>query len=275
MYWKRGTLLPKKELIDLLIKKGFRKKEIANLYGCSVSIVNKTIYKFNIDSLYDRYVRYLYNSGLRQCEICKKINRDQAAISRRLSKLGIDGTINKMERAKETLIHKYGVDNCQKIDSVRKKTKLTNLERYGYDTPLRIFNCHFTGLWDKIGDKALEKSRLSSISHKEYIFPSGKIVNIQGYEGRCLDILLDIYEENDIHVERDVPVIKYFDNKDNKHRKHYPDIFISSENMIIEVKSTYIKSITKNLMEKYFAAKEQGYSYEIWVFDDKELREIV
>lgn len=277
MYWKRGKLIPKEEMKDLYIRQGVNKKKIQKIYNCGLSIVNNSIKEYRLDNLYDRYVRYLFNIGLRQHEISEKINRDQAAISRRLNRLGVDGLKNRIERSQETIFNKYGVTNCQKLKSVREKTIKTNKGRYGYDSPLRIHNCHMTGLWEEIGEEALRKSMKSSRSFKEYKFPSGKIVDVQGYEPLCIDILLGDYNESDISVgsSGDVPIIEYIDTSGSK-RKHYPDIYIKRENRIIEVKSIWTKTITKNLMEKYYSAKEKGFEYEIWVFDgNKELNEII
>ncbi len=56
----------------------------------------------------------------------------------------------------------------------------------------------------------------------------------------------------------------------NKKHRHYVDIFIPSLNKCIEVKSTWtIKNKKANIFNKQKAAKELGYEYEIWVYDNK------
>ncbi len=58
--------------------------------------------------------------------------------------------------------------------------------------------------------------------------------------------------------------------KKKKKHKHYVDIFIPSQNRCIEVKSTWtIKQNEKAIFQKQNAAKEAGYLYEIWVYDNK------
>jgi hypothetical protein len=94
----------------------------------------------------------------------------------------------------------------------------------------------------------------------------------QGYENFALEYLINFVEifENDIITKRsEVPTIWYVDAKGKNHR-HYVDIFIPTENLCIEVKSTWtIKKKQDNLFLKQNAAKELGYKYEIWVYDNK------
>lgn len=268
-YSKRGTIIDKDILKRDYIKIGLRKRALAKKNNTSVHIINNSIKYHNLTELRERYIRFLFNIGLRQYEIGEIVNRDQAAISRLLIKMGVDGSLTKIQRTKETMIERYGEDNCQKVDVFRKKSIETCLLKYGVDTPLRIHNCHKTGLWPKISESVYRKIQDNIFNKKIYTFPSGREVFIQGYENLCLDILINIYNENDILTdnERKVPIIRYI--KDNKKRLHFPDIYIKSENKIIEVKSTYTLEISKNVLEKYLAAEQQGYKYEIWMFDGK------
>lgn len=101
--------------------------------------------------------------------------------------------------------------------------------------------------------------------------PSGEIRKIQGYENFALDKLLnDNICENDIITgSKNVPKIWYIDPKDKK-RRHFVDIFIPSLNKCIEVKSTWTyKKHIDIVFLKQHAAKELGYLYEIWVYDNK------
>lgn len=66
------------------------------------------------------------------------------------------------------------------------------------------------------------------------------LYGIKGYEHLALDELVKIYNEDDILTDRnDMPKIMY--NFNDKTLRYYPDIYIKSENKIIEVKSTYLK----------------------------------
>lgn len=155
----------------------------------------------------------------------------------------------------ETNLKLYNVEHASQSESFKTKMKANNLIKYGVenvsqDTEIRA------------------KIKQSSFSYKDYIFPSGKIVKIQGDENYAIDILLSKYKEDEILVDsEDIPSIDYFDDKN---RKYYPDIYIQKDNLIIEVKSTWTFEIKyeKNMI-KYKATKEAGYNYEIWIFNNK------
>ena len=99
---------------------------------------------------------------------------------------------------------------------------------------------------------------------KEYIFESGRIEHVQGYEPQAIDMLLEIFNEDEIVVGDGVPVIDYIDGM--KNRKYYPDIFIPSINTIIEVKSdfTYNVNLHQNKMKEKFAIKS-GYEFHFMI----------
>jgi len=103
-------------------------------------------------------------------------------------------------------------------------------------------------------------------------FYNVKFVKVQGTEPIALDYLIknDSLNEEDIIVGvKNVPIIWYFDETNKKHR-HYVDIFIPSKNLCIESKSTWTFLKKKdNIFLKQNAAKELGYNYEIWVYDNK------
>lgn len=173
---------------------------------------------------------------------------------------------------KKTYIENYGVDNPSKSLEVKEKKKQTCLSNYGVETGLQTDNCK-QAIFNKFGVyNVMHHPEISELPQryrwKKYTMPSGKIVNVQGYEPKALDDLLQIYNENDIIIKRkDMPVLWYIlPNEDTLHR-YYPDIFIPKDNLIIEVKSeyTYKQYITKN------KAKEQsvitaGYNYKLLIY---------
>jgi hypothetical protein len=118
----------------------------------------------------------------------------------------------------------------------------------------------------------MEKTSKNAYKLKEYVYPSGKSVRVQGTEPLALNELIqnELVNEDDIHVgAKNVPTIWYNDESGKKHR-HYVDIFIKSQNRCIEVKSTWTAEKKKdNIFLKQNAAKQLGYKYEIWVYDNK------
>ena len=118
-----------------------------------------------------------------------------------------------------------------------------------------------------------KKTSKASYSRKDYTFPSGKIIKVQGYEPHALDELVKTINEDEIKTGSiNVPEIWYNDEKCKEHR-YYVDIFIPSQNKCIEVKSTWTAKKKKdNIFLKQNAAKKLGYNYEIWVYDSKGIR---
>ena len=134
------------------------------------------------------------------------------------------------ERIKKTNKERYGVEIASKSDIVKEKIKKTNNERYGGNSAMSD---------TKIREKCFKKMK----DRKEYKFPSGRIEYVQGYEPQALDILLKKYDENDI-VCSNSPTI-YYSFNGNKHL-HVTDIFIKSENKIIEAKSKWTFEIKED-----------------------------
>ena len=150
---------------------------------------------------------------------------------------------------KETCLIKYGVDNYNKLDFVRKK--------HGD----RILNQMINGIYKH--------------SYKNYILPSGRIIRIQGFEDKALNILLTKYREDDIlygpkEIHQITGIIKY--KFEDQERKYFPDFYIKSENKIIEVKSIWTfdkKGRSKKLREQNELKKEacikKGLNFEFMI----------
>jgi hypothetical protein len=186
------------------------------------------------------------------------------------------------EKIRKTNLEKYGFEYGLQNEEVKEKRRLSNLEKYGFENPLQREEikekCKQTNL-EKYGveypsqnTEIYEKMNKTSYYIKEYTLPSGNIIKIQGYEHFALDELLqkENINENDIITGcKNVPIIWYNDESGKKHR-HFVDIFIPSQNKCIEVKSTWtFKKQKEIVLLKKMAAKELGYLYEIWVYDNK------
>ena len=118
----------------------------------------------------------------------------------------------------------------------------------------------------------MEKCSKNAYKLKDHILPSGNTIKIQGYEHFAYNDLLqkeNIPEEDIINGCKNVPIIWYEDENGIKHR-HFVDIFIPSQNRCIEVKSTWTAEKKKDIIfQKQKSAKENGYNYEIWVYNQK------
>ena len=124
-------------------------------------------------------------------------------------------------------------------------------------------------------EQVFSKNKTSRFKNKNFIFPSGREVLIQGYENRAIDLLLNTYDENDMvimdsNIEKLIGEV-WYTGEDNKPHRYFPDIFIISENKIIEVKSdwTYKLDKNKNIL-KQNSCLEMGFKFEFFIFNKKE-----
>jgi hypothetical protein len=197
---------------------------------------------------------------------CKNVFQNKDIINKiklnSIKKIGVSHNMQ-LETSKEifknTCFEKYGVTNPSQSENIKNKKIETSLKNWGVEHPFQ-------------NSDIMEKNIKSSFTKKEYIFPSGKIDKIQGYENFALDELIinEKIDESDIITGcKNVPEIWYND-KNNKKRRHYVDIFIPSQNKCIEVKSTWTaKQNEHNIFLKQNAAKALGYKYEIWIYNNK------
>lgn len=161
----------------------------------------------------------------------------------------------------------------EKIEEINKKRTITNIKKYGVSTPL-------------LGNTIISKSNKSNSTLKDYTLPSGKIVKVRGYEPRVIDILLKTYTENEIIISDEtdikncgVPNFSYINEKGNKNI-YYPDIYIPSENKIIEVKSQWwydagkrigYEDRLKNNLNKRDSVLKNNYNFEFWIYNKNKL----
>ena len=161
-------------------------------------------------------------------------------------------------KSKETCIQTYGYPCSLQNNNIKNKSKETCLQKYGFENPMQ-------------NPEIMEKCSKNAYKSKDYILPSGRIIKIQGYEHYALDQILqdEILEEDIINGCSNVPELWYEDIENKKHR-HYVDIFIPSQNRMIEVKSTWTAEKKKdNIFLKQESGKKAGYLYEIWVYNNK------
>ena len=235
------------------------------------------------ETSYEKNFRSLYQNKTFYCDACSKDVKFKRIKNTCLIKYGCISNLQLEEtkqKIKETNLKKYGVEHNSNSEEVRNKRKITCLEKYGKEyysqtpefkqkliqTSLKNWGTEFPNQ----NPDLLEKNSINSYSRKDFIFPSGNCIKIQGYEHYGLNELLKTFEETDIVTgATNVPTIWYMGIDGKKHR-HYVDIFIPTENLCIEVKSIWTaKKKQDNIFLKQNAAKELGYKYEIWIYNQK------
>jgi len=146
------------------------------------------------------------------------------------------------QKIKKTNTEKYGVEYYSQSDNWYKKCVETAIEKYGKE-------------WVSKVDNINAKQQSGGYSYYDFEFPSGKVVRVQGYEPRVLAKLIIDYDEDDIvvGVQNIIDAIGFFHYfYENETHRYYPDIYIKSENQVIEVKSIYTfnKEKDKNLLKR-------------------------
>ena len=264
-------------------------------YGVKCALQNNEVKEKSIATIQKRYG---VNNVFQAEEIKQKIkekNREMYGVENPTQRQEVQ------EKAKQTCVEKYGVSNPMKKKEVRDKGKATNIIKYGVENPFQSeevkkkikennlalhgveHNSQRQEVKNKIEQTCIVKYGVKSIMHdpecfercmmkaykyKQYIFPCGKIVDIQGYENFALDLLtLFEYTSDDITITKsEIPSIWYDAN--NKKKRYFPDIYIKKENTIIEVKSTYTWKVDK---PKCVSIKQecdkQGIKFCVWVFN--------
>jgi hypothetical protein len=194
------------------------------------------------------------------CNKCSLEENLKRAIKSSLEKYNVTNVMYLKEykdKVNEMWIKNYG-GHPKRNKEVQEKWKETCFQKYGGHPNQNI--------------EVQAKSEATAYCYKDYMMPSGKVVKYQGYENLALDDLINIYDEDDIILGRScIPTIDYI--IDNVKHVYFPDIFIKSENKIIEVKSEWtIKLKRGNVEEKALATINAGYKYEIWVYNDKKVK---
>lgn len=177
------------------------------------------------------------------------------------------------EQADIAYVTKYG-DRFGHVKEHREKSQTTSMRLYGGKT----YTISPVGRQNRLERTGYEhpsqnpetffKQQAASYLNKPYICPSGKIVFIQGYEGFALrDIFFHDIQEEDVKIGREITSIPY--EFEGKSRNYFPDIYIESLDLLIEIKSTwtYKKDYEKNI--KKFQAAAQLHNFVLWVYDPK------
>ena len=193
---------------------------------------------------------------------------------------------NKIRKQEETCLVNHGVRNPSQNPEIKKKQEDTCLVnhgvRYPSQNPMVMKKVEQTCL-TRYGETSAMKNatvaeRASRLAYKckDYTFPCGTVVKVQGYEPRALnELVAKGYSFVDVCTSRtDVPDIRY--SLEGKEHRYFTDIFLPRENKVIEVKSTRTYEINTNKTHaKLLACQHQGYNTELWVYTEKSANALI
>lgn len=177
----------------------------------------------------------------------------------RLERYNNENYVN-FQKNKKTKLEKYGDENYNN----RKKAGQTNLKTYGNISPLhgkdQIIKKKETWLkkygveWPMQNEEVYNRSFKTRILMHSYLNTN---LRYQGsFELDFLNRYYNIFKDN----LNNGPTIKYF--YDGKKRIYFSDFYITSLNLVIEIKNSYLfKKYKDEIAEKEKATKNQGYNY--------------
>lgn len=121
------------------------------------------------------------------------------------------------------------------------------------------------------GAACVENSSLQG-GNKKTVLLAGKVHRVRGYEPLAIEYITGVKRVAESGIVTDgqlIPTITYTYKRVSK--RHKPDIYVPSKNILVEVKSTYTAGLLRNsdrekfcwetLCKKSLAAKAEGYKY--------------
>jgi len=188
----------------------------------------------------------------------------------------------------ETWKKKYRTTHPMQSPDVQEKTLHTNQMRRGTDYPMQSSDVRLKSIetsMKKYGTRhpsqdpgVADNMSKKAYARKTFEMPSGRLVTVQGCEPECLThlITLENISESDIVVERsNVPTVWWTDQSGKEHR-YYVDIYIQSQNRMIECKSRYHYEKNKEtITAKLLAARKLGYVCDLYICERKCAIEII
>lgn len=229
-------------------------------------------------------------------KIIKKTVKKRLATTKKnnLINYGVESTNSLQsvkDKKKETFMDRYGVDHQLKIPSVAasvskknkknsgkrlSKARATTLKIYGdknYNNRVKYKKTCYEkfGVENPSQNPVVHAKKMKTqYRKKKFIFPSGNVIYMMGYEPLALKELLRTYKESEIiTATTEIPVIAYKEQDGSDH-VYFPDIYIPKDNLLIEVKSRYTYSSRSAWLEtnmlKQQASIDAGYNFKFMIY---------
>lgn len=275
-----------------------------NIYTCSEKCSQIKVKMTNLDKYGVERATKLKSTQNKRKETClEKYGVENTMYSEELKnkqketmikKYGVDSPMKSEElrlKSKHTIINKYGVENVAVLKDVKDKKTITNLKNRGVEFPsqskevtkkrketcLIKYGFEHATQSDEVKKNTKETFNLKFGSdyamHNIALFnkqqTSGSLLKTHEltglkYRGTYEKHFLDYCFDNKISIESGMTINYLFETK---RKIYYPDFYLKSLNLIIEIKSAYTfnKYKTKNLA-KQKSCLEQGYNF-IFIID--------
>ncbi|BAU80217.1 homing endonuclease [Tokyovirus A1] len=232
-----------------------KKKTMMEKYGVEHSAQNPEIVEKTKATCMEKY-------GVNTClSLPENMKKGKDALFEKYGRSGPLGNQEHKEKMHSTMKEKYGVEHALQVEEFRQKSRETCLKNWGVE---------YSSQHPKVREKAMK----SSYSFRDYSFPSGRTIKIQGYENFAIDILLsEGVQEEDIFGCYEKDMSFPYSHK-GKNSFYFPDIFVASRNLIIEVKSTWTLRGVKpdeeeKTLKKLETCRRAGYKTRLLVLGSK------
>lgn len=277
------------------------KKKNLEKFGCEVPMRNEEVKKKMEETLLKNYgvTNPLKSEVVREKKkktMVKKYGVEHSAQNPEImekmkatckEKYGVENWVSlpeNVEKAREAFVEKFGKGGPLSIKEHRDKRDKTMLEKYGTIHALRVeefrqksretcmknWGVEYSSQHPEVRKKAMK----SSYGFRDYTFPSGRKIRIQGYENFAVDILLsEGIQEDDIFgcSEKGLSFLYSFNGKSSF---YFPDIFVESQNLVVEVKSTWtLRGVKQDeeerTLKKLEACRNAGYKTRLLVIGSR------
>jgi hypothetical protein len=160
------------------------------------------------------------------------------------------------ERKKDTNLKNWGVENPTQSSVIYDRIKATNVKKYGVEYVMQDTDIF------QMATKNAHRFKFATIHGRLF-------THLQGYEPQGVIYLIEQMGigVDDIHTGRTIPKIQY--SFDGKSKIYFPDLYIPSKNLLVEIKCdyTYNKELEKNKAKRK-AALESKYDYLTIIFNN-------
>lgn len=203
----------------------------------------------------------LKNNGVECClALPENRKRNKGALCEKYGEKGPLGNKKVREKRDTMMVKKYGTKHALQREEFREKATETWKQKYGVEHPSQHPDIR-------------AKTISSSFNFKNYEFPSGRRIRVQGYEHLAADIMLreGIPEDDIVSCQDKILSFRY--EYQRKKKIYFPDFFIPSQNLIVEVKSNWTFRKTKDeeqkTLTKLAACRDAGYKTRLLVLGAK------
>jgi hypothetical protein len=182
------------------------------------------------------------------------------------------GSAEIQQKLKATNLERFGVENVSQSPIVQARREATFLKRFGSPQflgtdlakdGLKAWSQEKYGTDHPMQNPSFFRMQSRKRFRRKLVTIEGKDFSVQGFEEKVLKELVHsgVPVENIETDPKKVPEIWYI-KENGKRARYYPDIFISSRNWLIEVKSMYTFLVDKDEnLRKRLACLEKGYQF--------------